>query len=112
MTVLRSRAIRAGSLRAATTPFGFDDVARRAQELVGKPFQPPGVKLPKELASLSYDAYRDIRFKPDASLWRERKLPFELQFFAMGLFYDQPVRMHEVVDGVSRPIGFGTPIGA
>jgi glucans biosynthesis protein len=99
-------ALLAPSLRAATTPFGFDDVARRAQELVGKPFQPPGVKLPKELASLSYDAYRDIRFKPDASLWRERKLPFELQFFAMGLFYDQPVRMNEVVDGVSRTIGF------
>jgi glucans biosynthesis protein len=86
--------------------FDFDDVARRAKELADRPQQPQQVKLPKELASLSYDRYRDIRFRPDKSLWRDAKLPFELQFFPMGLFYDQPVRMHEIVNGSAREIRF------
>jgi periplasmic glucans biosynthesis protein len=89
-----------------TFAFDFDDVAKRARELADKPFQPPTGKLPKELASLSYDRYRDIRFRTDRSLWRDQKLPFELQFFPMGLFYDQPVRMNEIVNGAAREFRF------
>ena len=41
----------------------------------------PGAGLPKELESLSYDHYRDIRYQARQCLWREAKLPFELTLF-------------------------------
>lgn len=98
----------AGSLlaSAAAAAFDFEDVARRAAALAEKPYQPATAKLPKDLATLTYDRYRDIRFRTEKSLWRDQKLPFELQFFSMGLFYDQPVRMHEIVDGKATHIRF------
>jgi len=45
------------------------------------------------LQELTYDQYRDIRFKPDRAWWRSSKLPFELTFFHQGLYYNQPVGM-------------------
>ena len=102
MLVLLVPALCAGAAAA----FDFDDVSRRAQQLAERPQQTPPVRLPKELASLSYDRYRDIRFRTDKSLWRDQKLPFEVQFFPMGLFYDQPVRMHEIVGGTARDVHF------
>ena len=84
----------------AAGAFGFEEVARRAQELAATPHK-RAAPLPKELQGLDYDAYRDIRFRPERALWREAKLPFEVAFFHQGLFYDQPVRIHEVsTDGV------------
>ena len=41
-------------------------------------------KPPAELAALTYDQYRDIRFRPDHALWRSESLPFELMFFHLG----------------------------
>ena len=41
---------------------------------------------------ISYDQWRDIRFRPDRALWRDQKLPFQVQFFHPGLFYDRTVR--------------------
>jgi periplasmic glucans biosynthesis protein len=85
--------------------FGFEDVALRASRLASAAYKPPA-PLPKELQGLDYDRYRDIRYKPESQLWRGAKLPFEIAFFHQGLFYDQPVRIHEVAaDGV-REIAF------
>jgi periplasmic glucans biosynthesis protein len=106
MRLLRVLALLLPALAAsAAGAFDFDDVAKRAQQLAERPQQPP-VRVPKELASLGYDRYRDIRFRTDRSVWREQKVAFELQFFPMGMFYDQPVRMHEIVAGVAREIRF------
>lgn len=76
--------------------FDFNEVAKRAEQLAASPFKKPADNLPKELQSLSYDQYRDIRFKPDKSLWRSANLPFELTFFHQGLYYTQPVKIHEI----------------
>ncbi|MCC6870001.1 MAG: glucan biosynthesis protein, partial [Burkholderiales bacterium] len=50
--------------------FDFDDVAKRAAQLAERPYRAPNVTLPKTLQSLTYDQYRDIRFKPALALWR------------------------------------------
>ena len=49
----------------ACVAFGFDDVAQRAQQLAATGYKKPDVALPKVLQELTYDQYRDIRFKPD-----------------------------------------------
>jgi len=85
---------------------GFDDVAGRARELAGKPYVAGPVALPEDLAKLSYDEYRDIRFNPQRALWRDLSLPFELQFFHLGKFQTQPVVINEVTQQGSRRIRF------
>lgn len=80
----------------AALGFGFDDVSKAAEQLAAQPWKKPGPNLPKELEALSYDEYRDIRYKPDNALWRGAKLPFELTFFHEGFRYDQPVKISEV----------------
>ncbi len=91
---------------AHAAAFDFEDVGRRAAALAAHPYKAPSVALPKALRALSYDQYRDIRFKPAKSIWRAANLPFELQLFHPGLYYDQPVRISEIVGGTPREIRF------
>lgn len=89
----------------AAHAFDFDDLAARARDLASTPYKrPPG--LPKELQGLDYDRYRDIRYKPERFLWRGTNLPFEVAFFHQGLFFDQPVRIHEITGKGVREIAF------
>jgi glucans biosynthesis protein len=93
-------------LCATCAPFGFDDVAQRARQLATAAYQKPDGTLAKELQELTYDQYRDIRFKPDRAWWRSAKLPFELTFFHQGLYYNHPVRINEVTPEGVREIRF------
>jgi glucans biosynthesis protein len=93
-------------LPAACAAFGFDDVALRAKQLAATSYKKPDVNLPKELTELTYDQYRDIRFRPERAWWRTSKLPFELMFFHQGLYYNYPIRLHEVSSEGVREIRF------
>ena len=102
-------ALAALALLLAAAPawgFGLDDVAQRARKLAGSSYKNDSLKLPKELQNLSYDQFRDIRYRPEKSYWRSARLPFELAFFHRGLFYDQPVRIHEIAGSAVREIRF------
>ena len=77
-----------------------------AAQLAERPYKAPSVALPKTLQNLTYDQYRDIRFKPAMAIWRNAGLPFELQLFHPGLYYDQPVKISEIVRGQPREIRF------
>ncbi len=58
----------------AVRAFDLDDVARRAQAMAAEPFHDPNGEVPDWLLfpKLQYDQWRDIRFRPDKALWRER----------------------------------------
>jgi glucans biosynthesis protein len=58
------------------------------------------------LQELTYDQYRDIRFRPASAWWHNSKLPFELMFFHQGLYYNYPVRLHEISGSSVRDISF------
>jgi glucans biosynthesis protein len=108
---LAARALAVGALVLAATlahaaGFDFEDVGRRAAALAAQRYRAPVATLPKGLRELTYDQYRDIRFKPAKSIWRAANLPFELQLFHPGMYYDQPVRISEIVNGVAREIRF------
>ena len=85
--------------------WGLDDVAALAAQRAQTPFQNQPKALPAELANLSYDEYRDIRFNRDAPLWRKDKLPYEANFFHVGREV-VAVRMHEIVGGVAKPMRY------
>ena len=90
-------------------PFGFEDVVEKARASAGKGYVPPGA-LPASLRSLSYDQWRTVRFKPERSLWRFEKLPFELQFFHSGFYYDRNVEINIVEGGHAVPVPFSTDL--
>ncbi|MES2683741.1 MAG: glucan biosynthesis protein G [Pseudomonadota bacterium] len=91
---------------AAQAAFGFEQVAARAQELAQRDYAAPSNDLPKELKELDYDQYRDIRFKPAQSVWRKQNLPFELQLFHPGLYYNAPVKISLIANGRAAPLQF------
>jgi periplasmic glucans biosynthesis protein len=84
----------------------FDDVAARAQQQAQRPYRPVDRKPPAELAALTYDQYRDIRFRPDHALWRRDQLPFEMMFFHLGKFQTEPVIINEVTPQGVRHIPY------
>ena len=69
--------------------FGFDDVVRRARELASAAFEPPA-PLPDVLQRLDFDAWRDIRFRPDRALLDMPGSNFRLQTFHLGFLYRRP----------------------
>jgi glucans biosynthesis protein len=86
---------------SAVQAMDWNALGEQARQRAQVPFQPVGDKLPEDLAALNYDQMRDIRFRTDRSLWRDQTLPFEAQFFHLGLYQKQPVRLHEITpDGV------------
>ncbi|RZT91443.1 glucan biosynthesis protein G [Rivibacter subsaxonicus] len=91
-------------LAALPAAFDLDTLTQEARRLAAQPWQPPRAVGNARLAALSYDDYRDIRFKPAASLWRAEGLPFELQFFHAGRGNTLTPRLHEIVDGEVRPL--------
>ncbi len=85
--------------------FGYADAVKEASTLSEKPFEEPQ-KLPESLQKITYDQWRNIRFKPEESLWRADHLPFEVQFFHPGWLYDRKVSIYEIdPDGV-KPVVF------
>ena len=83
---------------ALAAAFGFDDVAAQAAALARQPYQAPPPAA-AGLATLSYDDYRDIRFRPERSRWRDGGSLFQLQFFPLGRSHTRPLRLYEVQGG-------------
>jgi len=90
----------------ARAAFGLDDVAERAKKLAATAYNEPKGQVPDWLLKLTYDQWRDIRFRPEEALWRAKKLPFQVQFFHPGLYYDRTVRMNVVEPSGVKPIRF------
>ncbi|MEW6440102.1 MAG: glucan biosynthesis protein G [bacterium] len=85
--------------------FGIEDVNAEAQALAEKPFEKPKT-VPDWLGKIDYDQWRDARFRPERALWRDRAMPFEVQFFHPGFLYQYPVEIFMVeADGI-RPVLF------
>jgi glucans biosynthesis protein len=77
-----------GTARVAPepAPFTFAEVRRRAAALASRPFEDQQDVLPPAVRHLSYDQYRDIRFRPQKALWRDAGLSFQVQFFQRASF--------------------------
>src|SRR5262245_38480964 len=80
----------------ARAAFDFGTVAKKAEKLATQAWQEPTSKIPDWLLKISYDQWRDIRFRADQAIWRDKQLPFQVQLFHLGLFYNRPVAMNLV----------------
>ena len=86
-------------ITANTAVFSYDDVVAMARKLAAHPYVPPAQKLPQVFQDLSYDQYRDIRFRPDQAIWHGTGLPFQVELFHRGLYYPDKVNIYLVENG-------------
>jgi glucans biosynthesis protein len=112
-TTAPMRAESAESPRMAAPPtvpprprFDFDDVMRRARDLASAPFESLATPLPDSLSNLDFDAWRDIRFRPDKAFLAGNGTPFRLQLFHLGHLYRRPVTINTIRDGIATPIPY------
>jgi glucans biosynthesis protein len=83
---------------AAGPRFDLDTVAARARELAAAPHDAAQGPVPPWLLEITYDRWRDIRFRPERALWAGQGLPFTVQFFHPGFLYNRTVAIN-TVDG-------------
>lgn len=88
--------------------FDYEDLRKRAKELLLKPYKDPKKTITKSLAELNYEKYKDIRFLPEKSIWREEGNPFQLQFLHPGYIYDYNILINEVKNSKSFPIYYNS----
>ena len=84
-------------------PFSFATIDTIARDRAAKPYADSSPKLPESIANLSYDQYRDIRYRAADAIWRGQSM-FEVQLFHRGFNFDRRVNMFEVSDAGVRPI--------
>jgi len=86
--------------------FGYDDVVRRARDLSTNPFDASLPHLPTPLDNLDFDAWRDIRFRPDKAFLNNKNSLFRLQLFHLGHLFKRPVVINTLRDGIPTPIPY------
>lgn len=82
--------------------FAADHVRKLAEELAASDFAKPRIEVPEPFNALSAEQYRDIRFRPEAAVWRGENLGYEVQLLALGWLYETPVDIWIVEEGKAR----------
>lgn len=93
----------------STPAFRFQNLVDRASKLSEEPYHPPA-KVPDFLLNISYDAWRDIRFDAQQALWKKENLPFTVQFFHPGFYYDHSVKIHVIEGGRVTEVPFSVDL--
>ena len=79
---------------------------RRARDLASGPFDASAPRLPDGFDKLDYDAWRDIRFRPDRAISGSASGLYRLQLFHLGHLYRRPVTVNIIRDGIASPIAY------
>src|SRR5919197_3114999 len=87
-------------------PFDYAWLKGQARALANGIYQPPVSNLPDEVKVLDWDQYHAIRYRTDHALWARDHQRFQVKFFHLGLYYQSPVRMYEVVDGQAQELAY------
>ena len=83
------------------TPFSLSNVQEIAQKLSQSPYQDTSPPLPKEIDNLDYDAMRDIRWKEEFTLWKDKNLPFQAKFSQRSGYLRNKITIYTISpDGV------------
>lgn len=92
----------------AARPFSFAEVEAQARKLASQEWRPPPGEAPHALRALDHEAYQEIRYRPEQSLWHgSSRPPFELMFYPTGRQFHEDVRLREIApDGSVRTLAF------
>lgn len=112
--LISSSALGAGASQASPSEpstkkrFGYEEVVAQARMLSERAFDAEGPAIPAELSKLTYDSYREIRFRRDKAFWREGGSDYRLHLFHLGFLHNRAVQIHTIKDGNAIPIAFTT----
>ena len=87
-------------------PFDFSNVERKAQALAAQPYARGDNNLPAAFSALGYEQYREIRHRKEATLWREEKLPFQVQLFHRGFMFRERVDINQIDQGAAQRLPY------
>ena len=87
-------------------PFSYAWLKGYARELAAHPYISHEGELPQSLKQLSWDDYQAIRFRKDHALWADSDSAFQAQLFHLGLYFQSPVTIHEVIDGKATTLRY------
>jgi len=98
-----------GTIAPATTlgaalPFSFELLKERAMKGAAGAWQPPLIVRPDILAEIDYDAYQEIRFRPEMSLKVGPGHDYPIQLFHLGATSRESVKVHVVKNDVSHEV--------
>lgn len=91
---------------AASWGFSFNEVDSRARSLASKAYDAPTNTLPAALGELKFADYQQIQFRRDKAYWGQQPSPFKLNFYHEGMYFNQPVRINEIVGNQVRTIRY------
>lgn len=91
---------------AETVSFSFDWLVGEAERLASLDYESGSDDVPEDVANMTYDQYRDIRFKTQAAIWADQPVQFRLDLLHLGFVYKEPVQIALVEDGKVREIPF------
>ena len=86
--------------------FSAAEVQKQARALAAEKFVPPKLDLPRPLQDVSYEQYRDIRFKRERAIWGTEGLLFRVELFHRGFIFKEPVAIYLVADGMAQRIAY------
>ena len=92
-------------------PFSFENLTASAKELSERPYQKPVVHDPELLERIDFDAYQQIKFRPELAIWGQGDGPFPIELFHVGRFFKEPVRIFVVsAAGVAQEVGYSADL--
>lgn len=92
----------------ADEPFSRTGLIETARRLSEKPHQRRQAPLQQRFAEAGYDAYHDIRYKPEALVWSDLPVRFRLEPLHAGFLYREPVGLFLVQNGTATPLAFSS----
>jgi glucans biosynthesis protein len=98
-----SRAQQSAPAESPGARFSYDDLIKKAADIAAAPFDGNVPPLPEALAKLDFDAWREIRFRPDKGVIGKQGSPFTLQTFHLGHLFKRAVKINILRDGLSTP---------
>lgn len=86
--------------------FTRSTVIEIARALATADYEPPATELPDVIKDLNYDQFRDIRFDRPSALWTEENLPFRMELFHRGFYYEEEIDVAIVEDGEAKHLPY------
>jgi periplasmic glucans biosynthesis protein len=91
--------------------FSFEALTGWAKDLSQKPFEKPVVHDAELLERLDFDAYQEIRFRPDWAIWSDGDGPYPIELFHVGRYFKDPVRIFIVsAKGLAQEVRYSSDL--
>src|SRR5580698_3805345 len=91
-------------------PFSFERLKADARALSRRPYRPLPAPPPALVRAIDYDAFGQIVYRPQATLWGDDAGDHGVRFFPIGRPAATPVAVHVVSDGEARAVTYAASL--